>query len=270
MKVIALAGPGGATDPRSRRCSALNYVGTDQLDPAHTNRARVERWSSAKVERKLRRRDSSTSSSSSERSGTPPARPIDSASLTRSPVNEAARDASRAPRERRVSLPPSGPPSGQRKPSVASVAALLAIANEEIERLRNRVAVSDTAVADAKKSCAQIPELSASLSAMEKEPSTAKADIESQVSERVNGLLQRAAASAARRTDALRGEVEELQAEAARLRPYQTRLRMFMPIDRELATWTAATDVAEARPRKYRYNRCANRSGVWRFKDKQT
>ena len=102
-------------------------------------------------------------------------------------MNEAARDASRAPRERRVSLPPSGPPSGTRKPSVASVAALLAIANEEIERLRNRVAGSDKAVADAKKSCAQ--ELSASLIATEKELSTAKAHIESQVSERASGLL---------------------------------------------------------------------------------
>lgn len=268
MRVIALAGPGGATDPRSRGCSALDYVGTDQLDPAHANRARVEGWSSTKVERKLRRRDSSTSSSSSDRFGTPPARPIDSASLTRSPVNEAARDASRAPRERRVSLPPSGPLAGTQKSSVASVAALLAIANEEIERLRNRVAGSDKAVADAKKSCAQ--EWSASLSATEKELSTAKAHIESQVSERVNGLLQRAAAAAARRTDALRREVEELQAEVARLRPYETRLHMFMPIDRELDTWTAATGDAEAGPHKYRYNRCENRSGVWRFKDKQT
>ena len=33
IRVIALAGPGGATDPRSRGFSALNYVGTDQLDP---------------------------------------------------------------------------------------------------------------------------------------------------------------------------------------------------------------------------------------------
>ena len=147
----------------------------------------------------------------------------------------------------RVSLPPSGPPSGTRKPSVAAVTVLLAIANEEIERLRNRVAESDKAVADAKKPCAQ--DRPAPLSATtEKELSTAKAHIESQVSERANGLLQRAAAAAARRTDALRGEVEELQAEVARLRPYETRLRVFMPIDRQLDSWTAATDDAETGP----------------------
>ena len=106
------------------------------------------------------------------------------------------------------------------------------------------------------------------MSALDTQLTATKEGIGTQVSERAKGLLQRAAAAAARRTGALRGEVEELQAEFARLRPYETRLRVFMPIDRELGTWTAATDDAEAD--KYRYHRCANRSGVWRFKDEQT
>ena len=131
IRVIALAGPGGKTDPRSRGFSALDYVGADQLEPAHTNRARVAKWADLKVERKLRRRDGSGSRDS--RFESPPVRRVDSTIVTRSPVDEEARDAARA---RRVSVPAPLPPSGNRRVSAASLAEQLASAKGE---LRNRV-----------------------------------------------------------------------------------------------------------------------------------
>ena len=81
VRVIALAGPGGKTDPRNRGFSALDYVGADQLDPAHTNRARVAKWADLKVERKLRRREGSGSRDS--RFESPPVRRVDSTIVTR-------------------------------------------------------------------------------------------------------------------------------------------------------------------------------------------
>ena len=88
-RVIELAGPGGKTDPRNRGFSALNYVGADQLDPAHTNRApRVAKRAELEVERKLRRRDGSGSRDS--RFESPPVTRVDSAVVTRSPVDEEA------------------------------------------------------------------------------------------------------------------------------------------------------------------------------------
>ena len=84
VRVIALAGPGGKTDPRNRGFSALDYVGADQLEPAHTNRARVSKWADLKVERKLRRREGSGSRDS--RFESPPVRRVESTILTRSPV----------------------------------------------------------------------------------------------------------------------------------------------------------------------------------------
>ena len=267
--VIALAGPGGKTDPRSRGFSALNYVGADQLEPAHTNRARVAKWADLKVERKLWRRDGSGSRDS--RFESPPVRRVESTILTRSPVDEEARDAARA---RRVSVPAPLPPSGNRRVSAASLAEQLASAKGELRsRVSAHAKLADEASqlrSDLAKCRGHQIKMALEMSALETELTATKEGIDLEVSERVKGLIGRAAAAASRTTEALRKQLGELEAEVERLRPYETFLNRFKPVDVESITgWEAATEKAEAGAHHYRYNNLGNGKGVWRFKEKQ-
>ena len=268
VRVIALAGPGGKTDPRSRGFSALNYVGADQLEPAHTNRARVAKWADLKVERKLRRREQSSPRDS--RFQSPSARPVDSTVLTRSPVDEEARDNARF---WRVSAPAPLPPSGNRKVSAGSLAAQLASAEKE---LRIRVSSHDTLANEAAQLRSDLAKcrghqikMSLEMSDLETQLTVTKEGIDTEVSERAKGLIGRAAAAATRTTDALRKQVGELEAEVERLRPYETMLNRFKPAGVGIIGWNAATEKAEAGAHHYRYNNLGNGKGVWRFKEKQ-
>ena len=268
IRVIALAGPGGKTDPRNRGFSALNYVGADQLDPAHVNRARVAKWADLKVERKLRRREQSSPRDS--RFQSPSARPVDSTVLTRSPVDEEARDNARY---WRVSAPAPLPPSGNRKVSAASLAAQLASAEGE---LRIRVSSHDKLANEAAQLRSDLAKcrghqikMSLEMSDLETQLTATKEGIDTEVSERAKGLIGRAAAAATRTTDALRKQVGELEAEVERLRPYETMLNRFKPAGVGIIGWKAATEKAEAGAHHYRYNNLGNGKGVWRFKEKQ-
>ena len=205
VRVIAMAGPGGKTDPRSRGCSALDYyVGADQLEPAHTNRARVAKWADLKVERKLRRREQSSPRDS--RFQSPSARQVDSTVLTRSPVDEEARDNAR---HWRVSAPPPLPPSGNRKVSAASLAAQLASAEGE---LRIRVSSHDKLANEAAQLRSDLAKcrghqikMSLEMSDLETQLTATKEGIDTEVSERAKGLIGRAAAAATRGQQTLCG-----------------------------------------------------------------
>jgi hypothetical protein len=108
------------------------------------------------------------------------------------------------------------------------------------------------------------------MSALEAELTATKEGIDLEVSERVKGLIGRAAAAASRTTEASRKRLGELEAEVERLRPYETFLNRFKPVDVKTITgWEAATEKAEAGAHHYRYNNLGNGKGVWRFKEKQ-
>ena len=107
------------------------------------------------------------------------------------------------------------------------------------------------------------------ISALDTQLTATKEGIDTEVSERVKGLIGRAAAAASRTTEALRKHVGELEAEVERLRPYETMLNRFKPADVGIIGWKAATEKAEAGAHHYRYNNLGNGKGVWRFKEKQ-